>query len=391
MTAELHWVLLRAFGPARGPFPGRVDGPQALALAADLGLVERIGARVPPSLLVAELGPAATRELALYRLRAVAGVRGLCDLIPDLASAMAAAGIPVVLLKFAALHAGGYLAEGSRAAGDVDVLVPESDAPRAAQALIDRGFFGSEAKVADHHHWPPLHDRQGRVVELHTRLPGLKQPGARRFAGVEALEKAGGLEPAPGLGPGCHIPRRDLLAAHVIAHGFAQHRGADAYPVTRALADVIDLLPGSRRATGLGWAAGWIADALPPSEVDAILGLCDALEQGDLADLETRPGTREGALLRHVLASSLDPDYRRSLAVGKMVHSLSDEPHWWRFLKTVQCLAFPTRAQLAARLGLPGARVVTWRLRLAHARALVGRLPGLARAAWRRAAGPRRD
>lgn len=385
LTAEVRWVLLRAFGPAQAEYSDTIDRPQAAALAADLGLVERVIARVPPSLLVAELGPELARQLALSRLQTMARLRGLCDLVPELASATAAVAIPIVLLKFAALHAGGYLAEGSRAAGDVDVLVPESDAPRAARALVERGFFTSEAKLSDHHHWPPFHDRQGRVVELHTRLPGLRPPGENRFAGFDALQRAGGLVPAPGLGPGCHLLRRDLLAAHAIAHGLAQHGGADAYPVTRALADVIDVLPGGRRGRGLD-AAEWIAEDVPSSELDAVLGLCDALERGDLDSLEARRETSaEGALLQHVLASALDPDYRRSLAVGQLLHSVSDEPRWWRFLKTVQCLAWPTRAQLAARLGLPGARVVTWRLRLAHARALAGRLPGLARAAWRRA------
>ncbi len=395
LTAEVRWVLLRAFGPAQAEYSDTIDGPRAAALAADLGLVERIVERVSPSRLVAELGPELARQLALSRLQAMARVRGLCDLLPELASATAAAAIPVVLLKFAALHAGGYLAEGSRAAGDVDVLVPDRDAPRAAQALIERGFFASEAKLSDHHHWPPLHDRQGRVVELHTRLPGLRPPGESRFAGFEALQRAGGLVPAPGLGPGCQLLRRDLLAAHLIAHGFAQHGGADAYPVTRALADVIDLLPGERRTTGIGAAAEWIADDVPASELDAVLGLCDALERGDPDGLDARRDTPEGALFQHVLASSLDPGYRRSLAVGQLLHSLSDEPRWWRFVKTVQCLAWPTRAQLAARLGLPSARVVTLRLRLAHARALAGRLPGLARAAllgaWRRVSRPGLD
>lgn len=381
LTAEIRWVLGRAFGPPNEPFPGRIDGRRAADLAGDLQVVERIGARVPSSLLAQELGREVARELALSRLQVLARVRGLCDLIPELASTAAAAAIPIVLVKFAALHAGGYLVEGSRAAADIDVLVPERDARRAAQALTGRGFLAAEATLADHHHLPPLHDRQGRVVELHTRLPGLRGPGGRRFAGFETLEAAGGLEPAPGLGHGCYLPRRDLLVAHAVAHGLAQHGGADVYPVTRVLADVIDLLPGERRARGIG-AVEWIAADVPAADLDAVLGLCDALERGALDGLDAPGATRpEGALLHHVLASSLDPDYRRSLAVGHLFHSLSDEPRWWRFLKTLQCLAVPSKAQLAARLGLPSARLVSRRVRLAHAAELARRLPGLARAA----------
>lgn len=392
LTAEVRWALVRAFGPPHAPFSDRLDAARAAALAGDLGLVERIGARVPSSNLAAELGREAARRLALSRLQALAGLKGLCDLIPELASAATAASLPVVFLKFAALHVGGYLAPGSRAAGDIDILVPERDAERAARILASRGFHTADTTRSDHHHLPPLHDRLGRMVELHTRLPGLRRPGERRFAGFEALEAAGALEPAAALGEGCHLPRRDFLAAHVVAHGLAQHGGADAYPVTRALADIIDVLPGERRARGIQ-AAEWIAADVPSSELEAILGLCDALENGDLDGLDLGRDTRtEGALLRHVLASSLDPDYRRSLAIGQWFHALGDEPRWRRLLRTLQGLAFPTKAQLAARLGVPSARLVNLRLRLAHAIARAKRLPPLARAAllfaWRRVSRP---
>jgi hypothetical protein len=383
LDAEIRWALLRAFGPPRSPFPERVDGPRAVALVADLGLVERIGARVPSPLLVDELGGELARQLALSRLQVLARVRRLCDLIPELASAAAAAAIPIVLLKFAALHAGGYLAEGSRAAADIDILLPPGDVGRATEILTGRGFFAAEATLADHHHSPPLRDHQGRTVELHTRLPGLRPPRGRRFAGFEALEAAGALRPAPGLGGGCHLLRPELLAAHAVAHGLAQHGGADVYPVSRVLADVIDVLPGERRKRGMR-AVEWIAADVSSSALEAVLGLCDALEKGDLDDLDGgREAGPQRALLQHVLASALDADYRRSVAVGHLFHSLSDEPRSWRFLKTVQCLVAPSKAQLAARLGLPAARTVTPRLRLAHAVALAGRLPRLARAALR--------
>lgn len=373
LTAEIRWALRRAFGPPQGLLRERVDGPGAATTARDLGLVERIGARVPSPVLADELGREPARQFVLSRLQALARVRALCDFIPELASATAAAGIPIVLLKFAALHATGRLAEGSRSAGDLDVLVRTRDARQAARLLTARGFLSAETTLADHHHLPPLRDRQGRMLELHTRLPGLRAPGARRFAGFDELEAAGGLEPAPGLGGACYVLRRDLLAAHAVAHALAQHGGADAYPITRALADVIDVLPPERR-TSATRAVEWIAADLSRAEFEAFLGLCDALERGDLDGLEAR----EATLLRHVLASALDPDYRRALAVNGLLRPLSDEPRWWRFLKTVQCVALPTKAQLAARLGLPSARAVDRRLRWAHAVALAKRLPPLA-------------
>lgn len=391
LSSEIRWVLRRAFGPPQEPFREPVDGRRVAELAGDLRLVERIGARVPSSLLVAELGAAVARDLALSRLQVLAGVRGLCELIPELASAAAAAALPIVLLKFAALYAGGYLAEGSRAAADIDILLPEREAPLAAELLTGRGFFAVETTATDHHHLPPLRDRLGRVVELHTRLPGLREPGASRFAGFEALERAGGLVPAPGLGRGCSLLRSDLMAAHAVAHGLAQHGGADVYPLTRVLADLIDVLPGDRRTRGIG-AAEWITADVSRSQLEAVLGLCDALERGDMEALAAPPETRpESALLHEVLASALDPDYRRARALGSLFRPLSDEPRWWKSLKMVRSLALPTKAQLAVHLGLPSARLVNRRLRLAHAVALARRLPQHARAAlrvaWRRVTG----
>jgi len=373
-------VLLRAFASPEVRFGEAIDGAQASAVAGALGLVERIGARVPPSTLAADLGREAARELALSRLQVMAKVGGLCDLVPELATAASNASISIVFLKFAALHAGGYVAEGSRAAGDIDVLVRERDVERAVDILAGHGFIAAGTTYAEHH-LPPFLDRQGRVVELHTRLPGLREPGSRRFAGFEALERGGGLEPSSGLCDGCYRLRPGLLAAHAIAHGLAHHGGADAYPVSRALADVIDVLPRDRRTIGLE-SAQWIAEDVPAFELEAVVSLCNALEQGDLDGLVGRSEPRtECALLHHVLASSLDPDYRRSLAIGYVFDWLSDEPRWWRLLKTAQRIALPTRQQLAARLGLANARSVDLRLRWAHTAGLVRRLPELARAA----------
>lgn len=369
------------------PFPGGVDGPRAVDVAVGLALAERIGARVPSAVLEHDLGRDAARRLMLARLKGLVPARSLGELLPELVGALCGARIPVILLKFAGLQAGGHLLERSRVAGDLDLLIREADAGPARQLLVGRGFTAFEPTLADHHHLPTLQDRQGRPVELHTRLPGLRAPGARRFAGFAALAAAGALRAAPGLGPGCHVLQPDFMAAHAVAHGLVQHGGADVYPLTRLLADLADLLPPGRRRRGIA-AREWIAADVPPARLEAVLGLCDALELGDLDGLAARPA--EAALLRHVVASALDPAYRRALAVGSLWRPLSDEPRWWRVLKSVQALALPTSTQLAARYGLPGSRHVGTRLRLRHALGLVRRLPELARAAARAALGGRR-
>lgn len=352
------------------------EAARAVDAAANLGLAERIGARIPGSLLDDDLGRESARRLAFLRLHGLVSARALCALLPELAGALVAARVPVALLKFAGLHAAGCLLPDSRSAGDLDLLIPEQDGQRAVEILGSHGFSAAPAGLSDHHHLPPLRDRQGRLVEVHTRLPGLRPPGRRRFAGFAALEAAGALRAAPGWPAGCHVLAPDFMAAHAVAHGLAQHGGADPYPLARLLADVIDVLPAGRLARGLA-ARDWLASDVPAERVEALLGLCDALAAGDLDGLDARPV--QAALLAHVVATALDPDYRRALAVASLWRSLSDEPRWWRALKTAQALALPSRSQLAARYGLPGPRHVNARLWLAHARGLTLRLPGLAR------------
>jgi hypothetical protein len=379
--------LLRAFGPPAADFHEAVDGALAFRVTRELGLVERIGARVDSTLLARELGRETARELAVYRLRALAGVQGLLELVPQLASASASASMPVVLLKLAALHATGCLLEGSRAAADIDVLVPERDAERAASILVGLGFHAEPATPANHH-LPPFHDRRGRVVELHTRVLGLRDPRSRRFATFDSLVARDAVEPAPGLAPGCHVLRPELMAAHLIVHGIAHHGGSDDYPVMRTLGDVIDVLPDDRAVRGLR-AIEWISSDVDRGEVEAALSLCDALERGTVNELLVEEDSRpESLLLRHVLAGALDPGYRSGLVVDKVLRPVTDEPRWRRVLSTLRWAVFPTDAELAARLGVPDARLVDGRLRRAHAGQLARKAPRYALAAarlvWRR-------
>jgi len=377
LTAEIRWVLLRAFGPPAQVCSHRIDPARATELATDLGLVERIGARAPADLLVAELGREAARQLTAARLRAVAGVGALAELVAELAAMAASSSIPIVPLKFAGLHAGGHLLLGSRGAGDVDVLVREQDAERAAWLLGARGFQPVGMTAAEHH-LPPWQDGRGRMVELHTRLPGLRVPGHARFCGFEDLESAGGLRPAPGFGDACHLLRPHPMVAHLVAHGLAHHGGADDYPVARMLADVIDVLAGDCRTLGAG-AREWLDDHV--GGLEAVLGLCDRLKAGDLDGLAAGAAPPEAGLLRHVLAGSLDADYRSRLVVGHLLHPLTDRGRWRKVMRMVRYSVFPSDADLAARFGLPSARLVDRRLRLVHARRLPGRMLELARAA----------
>ena len=176
LTPELGWVLHRAFVSRRaavGENPALerrvrldaegIDGSRAAGLARDLGLAERIATLVGPATLAAELGREPARELAVACSQRLARTQRQSEFVPELAEAARATSIPIVLLKFAALRAGGYLVEGSRAAADLDILVRDRDAAAAAALLRRRGFFPVHTPDADHH-LPPLQDPMGRVV-----------------------------------------------------------------------------------------------------------------------------------------------------------------------------------------------------------------------------------
>jgi len=61
-------------------------------------------------------------------------------LLQEIHAAARAHGVPLVALKGAALHAQGVYAAGERPMADVDLLVAEADAPRAAELLGSLGF-----------------------------------------------------------------------------------------------------------------------------------------------------------------------------------------------------------------------------------------------------------
>jgi hypothetical protein len=89
---------------------------------------------------------------------------------------LAAAGIPVMLLKGAALATTVYGSFAARPMGDLDVLVPPDQANRAWQLLVDAGwrkeFEGGAAFYEGHHHLAALVDPKGLgiVLEIHRAI-----------------------------------------------------------------------------------------------------------------------------------------------------------------------------------------------------------------------------
>jgi len=177
-SARLLVAVLRAqLGAGEHPDPAALrscDWNELCALARHHAVtpllhkaVEGWGTRVPEE-------PRRRTSLA-YHTNALRNA-GLQRFVAETGTALAAAAIPVLLLKGTSLLRTTYDDAGLRYLGDVDLLVDESDVPRAESVLRQTGFqrSGSPAKV----HWPTcdFHVVYGRPgvqsipVELHWRL-----------------------------------------------------------------------------------------------------------------------------------------------------------------------------------------------------------------------------
>lgn len=156
------------------------------------------------------------RLSTVYRFRALRLEHRLFQVI-DL---LAANGIPVVLLKGAALALTVYDAFWERPMGDVDLLLRDGDAARARALLRAAGWQNThaaerEAFYDDHHHLAPLDDQDGlgMGLELHTRLAMVGHPfgldAERVWQGAVRIERKGRT---------LLVPRSDHQIIHLCLH-----------------------------------------------------------------------------------------------------------------------------------------------------------------------------
>lgn len=352
LTPEVRWALSRAFAPEAGPWPEPLDAAEAARSARRLGLAERIGARWGRGRLQADLGEGTARALHSGLVQALA--RGLrqADAARALAAAAADEGIPLVLLKHAALAARWPEAAGCRFASDVDALLPGDRVRGLHRALQARGWRASGSGEA-RTHLPCLFGPEGVSVELHFQLSGLSTPrrGRTRWAGFAEIEEAGGLEPLATWPGRTSVPRRDLLFAHALAHALWQHGLSDRHPLLRLVADLVDLsaaAPGGRPAAAE--LRRWIAaEAAGDREVEAAFALASALASG--RDLRERPPSADArALLDHALGAALDARYAASLRLRGLLEPTGISPGRWLREVLTQLLA-PSRFQLEVIYG----------------------------------------
>ncbi|MGE5786110.1 MAG: nucleotidyltransferase family protein [Myxococcales bacterium] len=298
-------------------------------------MMHRIVSRHPFEVLEEELGSTGAGQCQASSKRQVMHGLSVLDAERRCSELAEREGIDVALLKFAALRHYCGVGVSNRPVSDLDLLVREADIAPLTDALLGIGA----TRVT---HWVPSHHPavvrmpSGRSVELHVRLAYVTTDKKRDSATLEMMKAAGLLQP---VGGATHVflPNQASLLAHLVTHALIQHAFAPkAYPVTRLLADAIDLgvadLPELVEA-----ATGLIAERAAARQAVALASIAAACVTGAVADVLSSD-TEASKLLKHMLAASLDESYQRRLRVRR-VWQLVDEVgvlatfrHWCRWL-----------------------------------------------------------
>jgi hypothetical protein len=192
----------------------------------ELALWHRLAGVAAVALRSAGVGePSAVQRLAAAYTETCA--RNLATLaeLASVARRFEAAGIRAGLLKGAALLHTVYDDPGTRPMYDIDLLVPEDDAPRADAALRAAGYTPAPQFAAmadelwrDHARWVPLVRDDGLVVvEMHRRLGGDRS--VLGFPADGMWERS-----RPSRYPMLRVPSAEDLLVHVCLHALGDRR-----------------------------------------------------------------------------------------------------------------------------------------------------------------------
>lgn len=355
LVLELRWALLRAFGPLAPEVPATVNATRAIQLARIVGLSSRIGARLGYRRLVDELGEEGASELFIDRVAAEALGKKLLRSAEALAEIAAGMSLPLVGLKYLGLRLAGDLVEGSRAACDVDVLVPRDRAAEFHKRLLGEGYQALDFRESEQHLRTLEHPTHG-LVEVHKTILGIRLGRSGVSATYEDLRREDLLLPVEGFPDTLSVPARAMRVAHALVHGLAQHGGRpSAYPMMQMVADLIDLgFSGPGGEDLLERVDPWIAQAVSPEEIRAARELGRILERGQVPPVdESTCSSPAGVLLRHIVAGRLDRDYEQALKLGSMGRGLTDRPSWVSIFDKIRRALFPTRGQIEVLYGRP--------------------------------------
>ncbi len=167
---------------------------------------------------------------------------------------------------------------------------------------------------------------------------------------------------APGMGDGCFLPNDEVMLAHVLVHGIAQHGlSPQAYPMARMLADVQDL-----GADDQVWqnACRWIERDASREEVEAVAGLAEHLAAGEDPAEAAVVEDAAGTMLRHLVAGVLDEGYAQSMKFSGLMAKPRDIGGVRALAKTLRGALLPTNAQIDILYGAPRTEFGYWGWRL---------------------------
>jgi len=261
-------------------------------------------------------------------------MRHLASRLAQTVAALRTAGVPVLLLKGAAVGALFDPSFASRPMTDLDLLVPAAEVARAQGALRATGWTQTVDPLlldllADGHHLPPYLDAQmpGVRLELHTAL--LPPDTAFGFDAAAFWAEAASTG-VPFVG--AHVPSHAHQVVHASAHFAWQHAmGFGAWRTLRSVAlllaspsfewsDLVRLATTSRAATSVYWTLR-VGVALAGLQVPAYV----------LAALAPpTPESLRAALTRHFITSlvpgegPVSPSARLSWWLWRMAL----RPHW---------------------------------------------------------------
>ena len=323
LPVELTWLLGAAFGPVLPPMssdPGALPG---LARRFDLG--PRIVARHGAGRIEDRLGPAAGEMVLAHRRSVAFGLAGERT-ARRVARQAEHRRLQGVFLKGYALQHVAPGPAGWRPFADLDVLLSREHAAELRDLLVADGWAAAE-EPGNPQHLPPVQDPEGTPVDIHFRLRGVRV-AAERWASAEELLAADLCLPT-GLAEGAWVPRPQLLAAHVVVHALEQHgHRPGTYPLMRAVADIIDLVTVADEATTALEVGRLVGETLDEADLRALFALGRILAKGRIPTAEADAEGDAEALLHHIVAGALDPDYRQGLAIdhttGRLRQALQD-------------------------------------------------------------------
>ncbi len=365
MPRNLGWVLNRAFGPVDGVL-ACPDPSSVVQLASRLSLAPRIGGRLPPERLAAEVGEDTAAEFRRrYRLTAAAAVlkQDLCGALGKRAEEIQA---PLVFLKGAALNLPGSVPIGLRESSDIDVLLPVGKAEEFSQCLSGEGWTSEDVPLGEQHLTPLLHPGGMGLVEVHWRLTGLRVSG-REPASYGDLEAQGLLFPVDTFPGNCYRLSDEAQIAHLVTHALGQHLWfPGSYPQLRFLADMVDLgVDEELRSEFRDGGYRWIEEDVREDVFAAAMDLLSLFTRGENAEDVWNGHSPPSLYLRHILLGVDDPRYLQSIRFRSVSRGLRQPGERGRaVLGLLKTSLWLTRGQVDQLYGKPRGRLgyLGWRL-----------------------------